>query len=90
MPNIPIEIFSTFFGDGSEDAEKHLTNFKGTCYDFNLTKDNVTCILFLQILREDALEWYSSLIPNSITRWDVLEASFVENFIPKVQSYVFF
>jgi hypothetical protein len=89
MPNIPIEIFSTFFGDASEDAEKHLINFKGTCYDFNLTEDNVTCRLFLQTLQEDALEWYSSLMPNSITSWDVLEDSFAENFIPKVHSYVF-
>jgi hypothetical protein len=89
MPNIPIEIFSTFFGDASEDAEKHLINFKGTCYDFNLTEDNVTCRLFLQTLREDALEWYSSLMPNSITSWDVLEDSFAEKFIPKVHSYVF-
>jgi hypothetical protein len=89
MPNIPIEIFSTFFGDASEDVEQHLINFKGTCYDFNLTEDNVTCRLFLQTLREDALEWYSSLMPNSITSWDVLEASFAEKFIPKVHSYVF-
>ena len=43
IPNIPIEIFSTFFGDASEDAEQHMINFKGTCYDFNITEDNVTC-----------------------------------------------
>jgi hypothetical protein len=30
-----------------------------------------------------------SLIPNSITSWDVLEDSFAEKFIPKVHSYVF-
>jgi hypothetical protein len=50
IPNIPIEIFSTFFGDASKDAKQHLINFKGTRYDFNLTEDNVTCILFLQTL----------------------------------------
>ena len=60
MPDICIEIFSTFFGDASEDAEKHLINFKDTFYDVNLTEDNVTCRLFLQTLRENALEWYSS------------------------------
>ena len=84
MPNIPIEIYYRFFGDPSEDAEKHLINLKGTCYDFNLTKDNVACRLFLQTLREDSLEWYSSLMTNSITSWDVLEDSFAEKFIPKV------
>jgi hypothetical protein len=66
-----------------------LINFKVKCYDFNLTENNVACILFLQSLRGNALEWYSSLIPNSITSWDVLEDSFVEKFIPKVHSYVF-
>jgi hypothetical protein len=50
MSNIPIEFFSTFFGGSSENVEQHLINFKGTCYDFNLTEDNVTCILFLQTL----------------------------------------
>ena len=87
MPNIPIEIFYILW-DASEDAEKHLINFKVTCYDFNLTEDNVTCILFLQTLQEDALEWYGSLISNSITSWDVLEDSFAEKFIPKVHSHV--
>jgi hypothetical protein len=28
-------------------------------------------------------------MPNSITSWDVLEDSFAEKFIPKVNSYVF-
>ena len=60
MPSISIENFSTFFGDASKDAKKHLINFKGTCYDFNLTEDNVAGRLFLQTLREDVLEWYSS------------------------------
>ena len=67
MPNISNKFFSTFFGDASEDAEKHLINFKGTCYDFNLNEDNFTCILFLQTLRGNSLEWYSSLLPNYIT-----------------------
>jgi hypothetical protein len=88
-PNISIEDFSTFFRDASEDVEQHLINFKGTCYDFNITEDNVTCRLFLQTLQEDSLEWYSSLMPKSITSWDVLKDSFAENFIPKVHSYVF-
>jgi len=72
-----------------EDAEKHLFNFKSTCHDFNLTEDNVTCILFLQTLRGNDLKWYISLIPNSITNWDVLEDSFAERFIAKFHSYVF-
>jgi hypothetical protein len=41
MLDISIEFFSTFFGDASEDAKKHLINFTSTCYDLNLTEDNV-------------------------------------------------
>jgi hypothetical protein len=87
MPDIPIENFSTFFGNTSEDAEKHLFKFKSTCDVFNLTEDNVTCRLFLQTLRGDALEWYYSLLPWTITSWDVLETSFAEKFIPRMHSY---
>jgi hypothetical protein len=79
----------TFFGNISEDAEHHLFNFKITCPDFNLTEDNVTCQLFLQNLHGDALEWYGSLLPNSIISWDVLENPFAEKFISRVNSYVF-
>ena len=50
MADISIEIFSKFFGDASKNAKQHLFNFKSTCHDFNLTKDNVTCRLFLQTL----------------------------------------
>jgi hypothetical protein len=89
MLEISIDFFSTFFGDASENVEKHLFNFKSTCHDFNLTEDNVICRLFLQTLRGNSIEWYSSLIPNSITNWDVLEDSFTKNFIPKMHSYVF-
>jgi hypothetical protein len=84
------ELFFTFFGDTSEDEEKNLFKFKSICHDFKFTEENVTCILFLQTLRGDALEWYSSLLPNSITSWDGLENPFAENFIPRVHSYVSF
>jgi hypothetical protein len=90
MPDISIKMFSTFFGNALEDAKQYLFNFKSTYHDFNLIEDNVTCILFLQTLRGNPLEWYSSLLPNSITSWDVLEDLFVEMFITKVHSYVYF
>jgi hypothetical protein len=80
MPNIPMEKFSTFFGNTSEDAEQHLFRFKCTCDVFNLTEDNVTCRLFLQTLLGNALEWFHSLLPGTITSWDVLETLFAENF----------
>jgi hypothetical protein len=88
MPDIPIEKFSTFFGNTSEDAEKHLFRFKSTCDVFNLIEDNVTCRLFLQTLCGDALEWYNSLLPGTITSWDVLETSFAENFFPPTLSHM--
>jgi hypothetical protein len=49
MPNIPIEFFSTFFEDASEDAEKHLINFKVHVM-ISTSQENVTCRLFLQTL----------------------------------------
>jgi hypothetical protein len=78
MPNISMEKFSTFFGNTLEDAKKHLFRFQCACEIFNLAKDNVTCRLFLQTLRGNALEWYSSLLPGTITSWDVLETLFNE------------
>jgi hypothetical protein len=63
-----------------EDAEKHLFRFQCACEIFNLTKDNVTCRLFLQTLCGNALEWYSSLLPGTITSWEILEDLFVERF----------
>jgi hypothetical protein len=80
MPNISMEKFSTFFGNTLEDAEQHLFRFQCACEIFNLTKDNVTCILFLQTMHGNALEWYSSLFPGTITSWDILEDLFVERF----------
>jgi hypothetical protein len=84
MPHIPIEKFSTFFGNTSKDAEKHLFRFKSTCDVFHLTKDNVTCQLFAQTFRGNAIKWFCSLMLGTITSWDVLETSFAEKFIPNV------
>jgi hypothetical protein len=84
MPNISIEIFSTFFGNTSKDAKQQLFKFKSTCHVFNLTEDNVTCRLFLQTVCGDTLEWFYSLLPRTITSWVVLETSFAEKFIPNV------
>jgi hypothetical protein len=88
MPNISIENFSTFFGNTLEDAKQHFFKFKSTYDVFNLTEDNVTCQLFLQTLLGDALEWFHSLLPGTITSWDVLETSFAEKFIPNVLNVV--
>jgi hypothetical protein len=80
MPNIPMEKMYTFFGNTSEDVEHHLFRFKCTCDIFNLVEDNVTCLLFLQTLRGDALEWYCSFLHETVTSWDVLETLFDEKF----------
>ena len=71
-----MEKFSTFFGNTSKDVEQHLFRFQCACQIFNLTKDNVTCRLFLQTLHGNALEWYSSLPPGTITNWDMLRYLF--------------
>jgi hypothetical protein len=89
MPDIPIEKIYTFFGNTSKDVEKHLFRFKITCDVFNINEAIVTCQLFFKKLCGDALEWYNSLLPETIASWDVLETSFAENFIPRVHSYDF-
>jgi hypothetical protein len=87
MPNISIEKFPTFFGNTSEDAEQHLFKFKSTCDVFNISEDNITCRLFAQTLHGNAREWFFSLLPGTITSWDVLETSFSEKYIPRVHPY---
>jgi hypothetical protein len=66
MPDIPIERFSTFFGNTSEDVYQHLFRFKITCDFFNFTEDNVTCQLFSQTLHGNAHEWFYSLLPGPL------------------------
>jgi hypothetical protein len=88
MLDISIEKFPTFFGNTSKDAEQHLFKFKSTCeYVFNLTENNVTCRLFAQTLHGIAREWFFSLLPGTITSWNVLENSFAKNFIPRMHPY---
>jgi hypothetical protein len=41
MPDIPIENFSTLFGNTLEDAKKYLFRFNNTCYVLNLIEENV-------------------------------------------------
>jgi hypothetical protein len=87
MPDIPIEKISTFFGNTLEDEKHHFFKFKITCDVLNLTEHNVTFRLFLQSLCGDAFEWYYLFLPGTITNWDLFETSFVENFIPRMNSY---
>jgi hypothetical protein len=72
ISNIPMEKISRFFGNISKYAEQHFFNLKITCDAFILIQNNVTGQLFLQTLSGDTIEWYGSLLPNSITNWDVL------------------
>jgi hypothetical protein len=80
MSKISMEKFSTFIGNILEDAKKHLFRFQCACEIFNLTKYNVTCRLFFQTLRGNALEWYSSLLKGTITSWEILKDLFFERF----------
>jgi hypothetical protein len=88
MPNISIEKISTFFGNTSKDVKQHLFKFKITCDVFNLTEKKITCRLFLQNMQGNALEWFYSLLPGTITTWDMLETSFSKTFIPNVINVV--
>jgi hypothetical protein len=90
MPHISIEKFPTFFGNTSKDVNQHLLKLKITCHVFNISKDNFTCQIFSQTLHGNTREWFFSLFLGTITSWDVLETSSVENLIPRIHPYSLF
>jgi hypothetical protein len=51
-----------FFGNASEDAEKHLIKFDNACEIYNVAENDVACRLFILTLKENASEWFYSLL----------------------------
>jgi hypothetical protein len=72
LPDISMEKFPTFCGNVSEYAEKHLIKFESACEIFNVAQNDVACRLFILNLKEDVNEWFYSMLPETITSWDVL------------------
>lgn len=79
-----------FFGNALEDAEKHLIKFDSVCEICNMDENDVACCLFILTLKENASEWFYSLLPGTITSWNLLENLFVEKYFPRKDPYTFF
>jgi hypothetical protein len=82
--------FTIFFRNTSEDAEKHLIKFDSACEIFNVAENDVACFLLILTLKENASEWFYSLLPITITSCDVLENLFVEKYVPRKDPYSLF
>jgi hypothetical protein len=90
LPDIAMDKFPMFFRNTLEDAEKYLINFDSSCEIYNVAQNDVVCWLFILTLKENVSEWFYSLLPGTITRWDVLENLFIEKYFPRKDPYSLF
>jgi hypothetical protein len=67
-----------------------LIKFYSACEIFNVAQNDVACRLFISTLKEYVSEWFYSLLPGTITSWDVLENSFVERYFSRKDPYSLF
>ncbi|KAI3810154.1 hypothetical protein L1987_19764 [Smallanthus sonchifolius] len=74
-----------FHGLEDEDAPEHLSRFARICDTFNITgvsKDTIYLRLFPFSLSRRASTWLDTLLDNSITTWEDLEAKFFKKYYP--------
>jgi hypothetical protein len=90
FPDISMDKFPIFFGNNLEDVEKHFIKFVSACEIFNVDENDVACCLFILTLKEDANEWFYSLLLGTITSWDVLKNLFMEKYVPRKYPYFVF
>jgi hypothetical protein len=90
LPDISMEKFPMFSGNASKDAEKHLIKFDNACEIYNVVENDVACRLFFLTLKENASEWFYSLLLGTITSWEVLENLFVKKYFPRKYPYTIF
>ena len=71
--------FTTFSGEGSEDAVTHISRFQGECGPYG-GDDNLKLRAFGSSLSGSALTWYTKLAPRSVLDWATMEAMFRTTF----------
>ena len=64
----------------SQSAKKHVQVFSDLMYDFDVCHEDLWMKLFVQTLKGDDRFWFSCLPVASISSWDELGSSFIEQF----------
>ncbi|XP_073219415.1 uncharacterized protein [Cicer arietinum] len=74
-----------FSGKHNEDTNRHLTNFFELCEIVKVdgcSEEGKMLRLFPFSLKDDAKKWLNSFPAGSITTWDDLEDTFLEQYFP--------
>ena len=66
--------------DGSRDPCNHIASFK-TLMHFQGIPDEIICIAFLAMLNGSIRVWFSKLTSNTLSSFQELSKSFINNFI---------
>jgi len=90
FPDISMGKFPTACRNVSKYAKKHLIKFDSAFEIFNVAQNDVAFQLFILTLKEDVSEWFYSLLPETITSWDVLENLFVKIYFSRKYPYYLF
>lgn len=61
-------------------TDEHIEAFKDAVVRNNIEHQDVVCIPFPYSLGEIEYNWYFTLTKHYITRWDVLEKAFIDQF----------
>ncbi|MCH81476.1 hypothetical protein A2U01_0002263, partial [Trifolium medium] len=65
--------------DGQTDPDEHVDNIN-TILDFRRVSGAIRCRLFPTTLRKEAMAWYQSLAPQSVSSWKDLTEQFCRHF----------
>ena len=76
MPSTTRLKYSTFKGDGSQDVEDWLTEFKSTAMA-NQEESAATLRIFQGLLKGEALKWYQDILDWIRNNWDQLTNLFL-------------
>ena len=80
-----IQLLPSFYGLDREDPYMHVKEFLDICSTFrfqNFSDESIRLRLFPFSLKDKAKAWLNSLIPNSVTSWDLLRNKFLTKIFP--------
>lgn len=80
FPRNPDKFCSKFYYLGGRMANEHIEAFKDAVVRNNIEHQDVLYRIFPYSLGKNEYNWYLTLPTNSISGWDVLEKSFIDQF----------